>query len=156
MEADAGSSATENEDVSAEFDGWQVTTTGRKGDKHAGVDDEEQGRAFIGFDECTVSRRNRRARTGRAEVQREMGVTDASWDLTNDGMSRDGRDAMRERKKYGWNGEREDVRRSIDAGRREQRASAAVDLGQFGNLCAITRACFEDVCKACKIYFKTC
>lgn len=40
-----------NEDVSAEFDAWQVTATRRRSD----VDDEEQGRAFIGFDECTVS-----------------------------------------------------------------------------------------------------
>lgn len=75
----------------------------------AGVDDEEQGRAFIGFDECTVSRRNRRARRWEEESE---DATDASWNLTNDGMSRDGRDATRERKKYGRNGELEDVHQS--------------------------------------------
>lgn len=35
----------------AEFDGQGVTTTRRR----SGPDDEERGRAFIGFDECTVS-----------------------------------------------------------------------------------------------------
>jgi len=36
-----------NEDVFAEFDGWQVTVTKRR----SGIDDEERGRAFIEFDD---------------------------------------------------------------------------------------------------------
>lgn len=41
-----------NGDVFAEFDGWQVMAMKRR----SGVDDEERGRAFIGFDDCMVSR----------------------------------------------------------------------------------------------------
>lgn len=40
-----------NEDVFAEFDGWRVMATKRR----SGVDDEERGRVFIGFDDYTVS-----------------------------------------------------------------------------------------------------
>jgi len=38
-----------NEDVFAEFDGWQVMAKRRNGD-------EERGRVFIGFDDYTISR----------------------------------------------------------------------------------------------------
>jgi len=43
----ARDSMGENEDVFAEFDGWQVTVTKRR----SGVDDKERERAFIGFDD---------------------------------------------------------------------------------------------------------
>lgn len=79
-----------NEDVFVEFDGWQVMATKRR----IGVDDEERGRAFIGFDDCTVSRgideRERKERERRGRERGWMQRRDAPWNLTNGKMRRDG------------------------------------------------------------------
>lgn len=75
-----GSSATEKTKKTSPRNLTAGKLRRREGKKtRAGVDDEEQGRAFIGFDECTVSSRNRRARMGRTVmVRREEIATDPS------------------------------------------------------------------------------
>jgi len=119
--------------------------------KETGADDEEQRRAFIGFDECMVSRRNRRTRTGRRAGCNARGhVTDASWDLTNDGMSRDGRNATRKRAKEIWE-MRRDVQRSIECQER-------ITEGMLGPLNDSEISCnysssFTDVRRAFRVTF---
>lgn len=91
-----------NEDVFAEFDGWQVMAKRKNGD-------EERGRVFIGFDDYTISReideRQRGEREGRGAATKGRSVEFDEWQDEMNIMHRDdekAREIWRGREEYDY------------------------------------------------------